>query len=504
LGGVNVVTKVLEVERKYDVDGELTPPLDGLPGVSAVDGPHRHTLDAAYYDTADLRLIRSGVTLRQRSGGDDAGWHLKLPAGGVGERIELRLPPDGDSTVPSELVDLTLARTRGAPLAPVARLRTDRTTWRLLDGGTAVAEVVTDNVHGETRSGSATSWHEVEVELLAGERDLLDVVQDRLLELGARPAASPSKVSRVLGDSLPDGSPAGSTPDGSAGAVVLAYLADQVEAILANDPKARRDEPDAVHQLRVAARRARSALQAFRPVLDRDRTEPIADELRWLGTVLAGPRDAEVQRARLLGKLRALDAELLVGPVISRVDSHLFGEHARAHEAMLEQLRGQRYLDLLDQLQRLLDDPPLAARAAKPAAAVLPAIAGKTQRRVRRAVTRYRQGGPDADDALHAIRKAAKRARYTADAMAPALGKPARRSAKRLKAVQGLLGDHQDTVVSRGLLRQLAMAAHGAGENEFSYGVLHGRDTAEAQRLRAELPDAWRRADRGKVRRWMG
>jgi len=501
-----VVTEVLEIERKFDVDSELTPPLDDLPGVSAVDGPHQHTLDAAYYDTADLRLIRSGVTLRRRSGGDDAGWHLKLPAGGAGERIELRLPPDSGSTVPGELVDLTLARTRGAPLVPVARLRTERTTWRLLDGDSAVAEVVSDDVHGETGSGPAANWHEVEVELLAGERILLDVVQDRLLELGARPAASSSKVGRVLGGSYPDLSSPGPAHawKGSAGAVVLGYLADQIEAILANDPKARRDEPDAVHQLRVATRRARSALRAFRPVLDRDRSEPIAAELRWLGTVLAGARDAEVQRDRLLGQLRALDAELVVGPVISRVDSDLSREHARARAAMLDQLRGQRYLDLLDQLQQLLDDPPLVARANKPAAAVLPGLAGQTQRRVRRAVTRYRRGGPDADEALHAIRKAAKRARYTADAVAPALGKPARRSARRLKAVQGLLGDHQDTVVSRRLLRRLATAAHGAGENEFSYGLLYGHDTAEAQRLRAELPDAWRRADRGRVRQWMG
>jgi CHAD domain-containing protein len=501
-----MTTETLEIERKFDVDSELTPPLDDLPGVSAVDGPHRHTLDAAYYDTADLRLIRSGVTLRQRSGGDDAGWHLKLPAGGVGQRIELRLPPDSGSAVPSELVDLTLSRTRGAPLVPVARLRTERTTWRLLDGDSAVAEVASDDVHGETGSGPATDWHEVEVELLAGERTLLDAVQDRLLELGARPAESSSKVSRVLSGSHPDlDSPAPAhTAAGTAGEVMLTYLTDQIEAIRANDPKARRDEPDAVHQLRVATRRARSALQAFRPVLDRDRTEPIVAELRWLGTVLAGPRDAEVQREQLLRRLRGLDAELVIGPVTSRVDSHLSREHAEAHEAMLDQLRGQRYLDLLDQLQRLIDDPPLAARANKPAAAVLPSIAGKAQRRVRRAVKRYRQGGPDADAALHAVRKAAKRARYTADAVAPALGKPARRSAKRLKAVQGLLGDHQDTVVSRRLLRRLAMAAHGEGENEFSYGLLYGHYTAEAQELRAKLPDAWRRTDRSKVRQWMG
>jgi hypothetical protein len=127
-----MVADTLEIERKYDTDTTTVPSLDGLPGVSAVDGPRRQLLDAIYYDTDDLRLVRAGITLRRRTGGDDAGWHLKLPAGGVGERLELRLPPGrAANTVPPELVELTLARTRGAQLHRVGRLRTTRDRWEL-------------------------------------------------------------------------------------------------------------------------------------------------------------------------------------------------------------------------------------------------------------------------------------------------------------------------------------------------------------------------------------
>ena len=502
--------EALEIERKYDVDGPVELPLDGLPGVTEVDGPHREVLEATYFDTGDLRLIRAGATLRRRTGGADAGWHLKLPAGGPGERVELRLPLGRALAVPRDLADLTQSRSRGEPLVRVATLRTERDRWRLLDGDTVVAEVVSDAVRAEPVDGEPGEWAELEVELVDGRRELLDELEPKLFELGARPASSSSKIGRALGTSgaAPDG-----PPDGTAGAVVMANLREHVAAIVANDPKVRRDEPKAIHQMRVSARRARSTLQSFREILDRDRTEPLVHELRWLGTVLAGAREAHVQRERLLAGLRALPDEDLVGPAVARVDARLFGEYARATKSAVRQLRGARYLALLDQLQRLLDDPPLAGRAGEPAAKVLPGLVGRAQRRARRAFARYRDRVQPADGArsagqgaaaLHKMRKASKRARYAAEAVAPALGKPARRSAKRLKRVQSLLGDHQDIVVSRKLLRDLTMTAHREGENTFSYGILTGRDDAEAARLRAELPDLWRRADRRKTRRWTG
>jgi len=503
-----MLTQALEIERKYDLD---TPPdlsLDGLPGVATVDGPRRHELEAVYFDTDDLRLARARITLRRRTGGTDAGWHLKLPAGAPGERVEHRMPPGrGGRTVPKGLVDLTLARTRGAPLRPVARLRTTRTQWNLLDAdGAVLVEVVSDEVSAQTmgESTTLTAWHELEVEFVAGRRDLLDAVEERLREAGARPSDSASKLGRVLADRLgPVSAPA--LPLRSAAAAVLGYLGAQLEQIAGRDPLVRKDEPDAVHKMRVAARRARSTLQAFRGVLDRERTADLVTELKWLGTVLAGARDAEVQRALVRDRLGELPDELVVGPVVSRMDSHFFREYTQAREAALVELRGPRYLALLDALHELLADPPLTDLARKRAGAVLPGEVARAQRRVRRAIAGYTADpdGTGRDPALHEARKAAKRARYAAEVAAPVLGRPARRSAKRLKAVQGVLGDHQDTVVARSVLRDLGMRAHLDGENAFTHGVLVGGEIERASALRARLTGVWRRADSGKVRRWL-
>ncbi|KRF46316.1 hypothetical protein ASH01_22210 [Terrabacter sp. Soil811] len=81
-----------EVERKYDVDPTMVlPNLAEAEGVGSVRPPEEFRLDAVYFDTAGLDLARRGVTLRRRSGGADAGWHLKLPVSGD-TRTELQVP----------------------------------------------------------------------------------------------------------------------------------------------------------------------------------------------------------------------------------------------------------------------------------------------------------------------------------------------------------------------------------------------------------------------------
>ena len=87
---------------------------------------------------------------------------------------------------------------------------------------------------------------------------------------------------------------------GSAGSAVQAHLAEQVAELVARDPQTRRDRRTRLHRMRVATRRLRSALATFRPLLDRTRTDPLREELRWLAGVLGAARDAEVMHARLL------------------------------------------------------------------------------------------------------------------------------------------------------------------------------------------------------------
>jgi CHAD domain-containing protein len=114
-------------------------------------------------------------------------------------------------------------------------------------------------------------------------------------------------------------------------------------------------------------------------------------------------------------------------------------------------------------------------------------------------------GGPERDVALHETRKAAKRARYAAEAAAPALGKKsgrkARRFAKRMKKVQSVLGAHQDAVIAQAAARDIGVHAHLAGENAFSFGLLHEHAHQQALASEDQVPLVWRRARRKA--RWL-
>ena len=529
-GGKDVATVFREVERKYDAATaagalDAVTSMIGVAGVAAVSQPGEELLDAVYYDTADLRLIRAGVTLR-RTGGEDAGWHLKLPAG-ADTRDEIRLPlaaaePAGKSTagkkaagtaprtaartpgkpagvprgqaagaVPQELAALVRARTRGAALVPVVQMRTSRGVLRLLDdSGQTLAEVAADHVSARLMDEpAAVSWEEIEVEPVTGDRELLTAIDARLREAGARPAATATKLQRALAGQLPavvaaQGSSL--TARSPAGDVVLGYVRQQVLAILRYDPLVRRGEPDSVHQMRVATRRARSVLQAFGEIIVRERTRSLCDELKWLAAELGRARDGEVLQARLTADLAAIPPVLVVGPVEARITGHFTTELAQAGNAALHALDGQRYLHLLNDLDVLLADPPLTPSAERKAGKVLAKPVRRAARRLQRALAAV-PVTEDHDVAIHEARKAAKRARYAAEAALPALGGQAGRQAARTKKLQELLGDHHDSVVARTVLRGLADQARAAGEDTFTYGVMHERQACQAAGIELTL-----------------
>ena len=513
-----MAVSVTETEIKYEAPaGVAWPPpaspfpFTELPQVAGTRGPDEQRLEAEYFDTADLRLLQARITLRRRLGGDDAGWHLKVPAG-AGTRREIRLPPgaeDQAGAVPGELADLVRAHTRGEPLRPVAHLATRRHRLILVGpSGESLAEVAADDVSAQTMGESTTvsRWQELEVELTGGDRALLEAAGDLLRRHSLRPAAWASKLEHALGYRRPQPAdrPALS-PSSPAGQVVLDYLTSQAEALKSQDMMVRRDEPGAVHDMRVAARRLRSTLRTFRRILRRADTGELAGELKWLGGVLGEPRDAEVLAGHLLAALGQFPAEQVVGPVQARVRARFAPARAEARSAAMAALRSQRYFSLLDRLDELLADPPFGPWAPRPAGEVLPAEVRRayrrTARRVRRAVQAPR--GPSRDRAWHQARKAAKQARYAAEAVTPVAGKQARRFAKRMKKVQSVLGDHQDAVMARSVERELGMSAHLGGENAFTYGLLHGRETCDAERLQVKARRAWKRASRSRGRRWM-
>jgi CHAD domain-containing protein len=282
--------------------------------------------------------------------------------------------------------------------------------------------------------------------------------------------------------------------------VLLAYLGEHTDRLAAEAERARTDEPDAVHQLRVNSRRLRSALQAYRPLLDRERTEPVVELLREFGRRMSPARDTEVLEERITGQLAELPEELLLGPVQAFTTRHFARLGAEARAGVLAELDGEHHARLRAALDELLADPPLTKRAARPARTELPAVVARTARRLARAVRDANDpANPHRAEAVHAARKAAKRLRYATEVAAPTVGKPATRFVAGLKGFQTALGEHQDTVVARAVLRELGARA----DNGFAFGVLYGRDAARAERIEEELPGLWKAAWRKRNRKWL-
>ena len=204
-------TTVYETEMKYEAPpGTTVPQLDSLPSVAGTAGPQEQLLEAEYYDTDDMRLIRDGVTLRRRRGGSDPGWHLKLPAGGSTRR-EIQLPLGRGRQVPARLARLVRGYTRGEALRPVARISTRRQVVTLIDNaGASLAEIAADDVSAQTLGEETviSQWAEVEVELTGGGPRLLKAADAQLRRDGLLPSARAAKLERALGWSAPRGLPA--------------------------------------------------------------------------------------------------------------------------------------------------------------------------------------------------------------------------------------------------------------------------------------------------------
>ncbi|MFF4769329.1 CHAD domain-containing protein [Streptomyces sp. NPDC001255] len=504
-----MATATHETERKYDLDdldpGAPLPALGSVPGVRAETGGEVHALDAVYYDTTDLRLASSRATLRRRTGGEDAGWHLKLPVGGD-TREELRLPlgetPEGETgsaAVPEEFVRLLAARTRGAALVPVVRLRTRRTTRLLRDAeGRALAEIADDAVRaerldggGEAREGAEVSWREAEAELTGtGTTALLDGVEERLREAGIRRAEGPSKLVRALtetGTPPPPLAP-GAARD-TAGGHLLRYLRAQYLAFLDREAGVRRDRPDSVHKARVALRRTRSALRSHRTLLDRARVDALRAELKWLAGELGTDRDREVLEQRLRGQLADVEGPLLLGPAEARLTTWAVRAGDTSRATALAALDDPRCRALLDDWANLLAAPPLRPAAVRPAPRHFRKAVKKERHRSRKLLARALAlpHGPARDVALHEARKKTKRLRYAAESARPVLGKPAKRLTREAKALTSLLGDHHDGVEARAVLLRIAARAQTSGEPGFTWGLLYGREEGRARDTEREV-----------------
>jgi CHAD domain-containing protein len=498
---------MIEDEIKLAVHGPFVLPdlVDAEHGIGAVEPAGSRTLRATYWDTADLRMVRNGVTLRHRTGEDGPPWQLKLPVPRSRAREELA-EPGGSREVPATLRALVTGWARAGVLVPVATLRTDRSVYTVLGvDDAALAELVDDTVSVLDHRRVVARFREIEVERRAADDATMSWLRDRLVAAGAVEGAFTPKVVHALGplaterSDLPE--PPELTGTATASAVVGYAMANGVRRLVAHDAPVRREAPDAVHQMRVACRRLRSDLRTFGPLVDGDWATGLRDELRWLGGSLGAARDLEVQRGRIAAAAAADPMAPLDADAVGRIDAVLVEREKRALAEVAAALATDRYTALLERVVEAARHPAVTEQAALPAGEVLTPLVAKGWRKLAKAARKLAPDDPDED--WHQVRIRAKRARYAAEAAAPALGSRAKRLGSAASSLQDLLGEHQDAVVATETL--LGMAAEHPDDLALvvTCARLAERERASARQARAQFPAAWAKASRGKNTKWL-
>ncbi|MEO5711757.1 MAG: CHAD domain-containing protein [Nocardioidaceae bacterium] len=298
---------------------------------------------------------------------------------------------------------------------------------------------------------------------------------------------------------------ASATPAVSAAEVLGPVLRNQVQDLRSWEPGVRLDRAEAVHHYRVTARRLRSELDGFRSLLDPDECRDLARELGRGAAALSGARDAEVVRHRVQALLRD-ESGPLVDAALAQVDRLLSEASGRSHQDSVNHLDTQDYDAFTRRLERFADLPPWSTAADGPADDVFRPLLHHEWARFRQRGTDAVSGtaGPERNERLHAARKAAKRARYVAEALTPVFGRRAKRLGKSAQRVQVVLGEHQDCTITQVLLGHAGEQAFLDGENGFVLGRMQAREATTADELREEFVRLFLAADRKKLRRWLG
>ena len=495
-----------ERELKLALPGRFTiPPLSIGTGPLRVEPIADLSLRATYYDTADLRLARHGVTLRYRTG-EEGGprWTLKLPRAANGqtlERHELHLAGPAREP-PADARTLVTAYARSRPLVAVATLRTRRRRMHLVgpDAETPLAELAIDEVSVVEGRRVVSRFRELEVEDLRGDLDL-PALSDQLEAAGATGSEPIPKVVRALGSRAT--APAdvvmpASAPDATLADALRVAIASALLRVVEHDPLARLGEPEGVHQVRVAFRRLRSDLRTLGDAVDEEWHDRIEPRLRAVSAALSEARDLDVLTDRLHED--AADATAALAPLFDELATR----RATARTALRAALEAPEYAALLDELVAAIDAPPAGPAGPADAATGLPRLAMAAWRRFERRARALGSGDGDAE--FHRARVAAKRARYAVELAARLLpGRQASAAAKfarKIARVQDQLGELQDAAVADVTIRD-TLARHSGRAYAFEAGRLVERQRAHAAAARAAFLAAWPKLRRAKLRSWV-
>ena len=281
---------------------------------------------------------------------------------------------------------------------------------------------------------------------------------------------------------------------GDPATIVTTALVAAVERLMLHDAEIRRgtDDPEAIHDARVAVREFRSHAASLSSVLDVDAIAPQVEQLGTFARALGAVRDLDV----FLEDLAAETANVpeAIRADAARIASSVELERGIAFERLRRSMDAAKHTHLLMTLMSIAVDPPLR----RPAHAPDPSVVMSS---VWKALARRAGGasGSSPDPVLHALRIRAKRVRYAAEALAPFVGGRASAFAKSAARLQDVLGRHQDSVVA---IDKLSVVATTDPTLAFAAGWLAaGRERVRVE-TRAAWPDAWRSLAKKKRRFW--
>jgi len=395
----------------------------------AENGASSEVFVATYHDTLDRRLARAQIALRRSLRNGVGLWEAEI--GG-----EVVSASGGPGSLPEELRRRLAAVLRNRELVEIVRLREGTDDVAVLEGQHVLRSYATVD------------------------RALRDTVLPPTERRARRRAPA---IEHVRG-----------------------YLRAQLAEIERTDPLIRSgQDPEAVHDFRVAVRRTRSVLRSTRSLFDDAWLDALRGELRWLAGELAPLRDLDV----LLSGLRK-DSDPDVAPAIKLLET----ERKRARRRVLTTLAGERYLSLLDRLSAAVEAPP-----ARSSEISLEAVAEREFRKLRRAAKKVGPKSPAAE--IHRARIHAKRARYAAELAEPLAGKWARRFISEVKRFQDVVGAHQDAVVAFEQIHAVVQRSK-SPETAFAAGRLAERTQRLRRKARRRMPRAWKRLERVGRRAW--
>ncbi len=425
------------------------------------------TEERTWYDTFDWRLHGKGYCLEELREGEGNLLLLKhLPGRRVFRRLRAPSPRIAGQLPRSSLRDLVAGITEPRILLPLAVVATGIRRFEVTDGeggriaamdlaehraglpGGAPRPLLRREVRLEAAAGEArrarqlTAFLRISLGLIPPERSLFE---EAMRAVGRVPGDYSSKVAVSL-DPL--------TPSGEAVRHILQHLLGIMERNVEGAMEG--EDPEFLHDFRVAVRRTRSALSQLEGVLDPEAAAPFRSEFAWLQQVTGPARDMDVHSLALPAYREHLppDARRELAPLAAYLADH----RKKAHDEVREALDSGRFAELRKGWRAFLDDPPEGGQGPLAGSPVGQVSAERIWKVSRRALKEGRAiEGKSPPEDLHELRKTCKKLRYLLEFFRSIYpGGAVDKLVGSLKVLQEDLGDFQDLQVQSEALEKIA------------------------------------------------